>query len=60
MYDGDGAKVGDYQTSVPGPWRRGDLLYNEGRPAWRITSIITAEDYIAADLAGCWLVEPIR
>jgi hypothetical protein len=28
MYEGDGAKVGDYKTSVPGPWNPGDLLYD--------------------------------
>jgi hypothetical protein len=59
MYDGDGAKVGDYKTAVPGPWWPGDVLYTEGRPAWRITEIVTADDYeYADDLAGCWLVEP--
>ena len=59
MYDGDGAKVGDYKTSVPGPWNVGELLYDEGRAAWKITSIITADDYIDDDVAGCWLVEPV-
>jgi len=27
----DGDDVGDYKTSVPGPWSPGDLLYEEGQ-----------------------------
>jgi hypothetical protein len=54
----DGTNLDDYVTAVPGPWNPGDLLYDGGRAAWRITSVIPLSDAYL-DYAGIWQVAPL-
>jgi len=52
----DGDDLGDYQTAVPGPWAPGDLLYDGGAAAWRITAVLELDSSV---YDGMWGVEPI-
>jgi len=49
----DGSDLGDYNTAVPGP---GDLLYDGGKTAWRITAVLELDCSV---YDGLWEVEPL-
>ena len=51
----DDTDLGDYQTAVPGPWEPGDLLYDGGTAAWRITAVLEHDSSV---YDGLWEVEP--
>lgn len=50
----DGTDLDDYVTAVPN-WDVGDVLYDGGRPSYRITAVIPLNDAYL-DYAGDWEV----
>lgn len=54
----DGTDLDDYVTAVPGPWKPGDVLYDGGRAAYRITAVVPLTD-AHLDYAGMWQVAPL-
>jgi hypothetical protein len=53
--NGPDVDLGDYETAVPGSWAPGDLLYDGGKAAWRITAVLELDSVYE----GLWEVEPI-
>lgn len=54
----DGTDLPDYVCG-PESWEPGDLLYEGGRAAYRITKVIPVQDLDNGLYEGIWEVEPI-
>ena len=40
-------------------WSPGDVIYDGGRPSYRITSVIPPDEFGSDRYAGIWTVEPV-
>jgi hypothetical protein len=54
----DGDDLGDYVASRP-DWNTGDVLYAEGRPAYRVTAVISTDGLRGDAYAAIFEVEPV-
>jgi hypothetical protein len=52
LQDSDGADVGLYRAAVPN-WQEGDLLYEGGWPAWRVTAVGGGGEQEGESVGGC-------
>ena len=59
MYLADGEDLDDYTSSEPN-WSPGDLLYAGGKPAYRITRIISRGQLEGSDYDGIFEVEELK
>ncbi len=58
VFSADRDDLEDYIASVPN-WDVGDVLYRDGKPAYRITAVIPMHDLDNEVYHGIWEVEPI-
>ncbi len=58
VYNADDDDLDDYTSSEPN-WSAGDVLYKDGKAAYRITAVIPMNDLDNEVYAGIWEVEPI-